>query len=792
MAKKSQATKKSSEQAISVSRIRINQLFFESLLIVQGFLGIFVFLALFSYSSLDPTWNSKTFSNPMVVEELMVSNIVGYWGAYLSDFLLSFAGYMAYLVVYWLIWPSFRHFFLYKRPVQFSQIYSGFLAIKIAGWTMVLISGSTLVTLFMEPGNSYLPYEAGGIIGSSVSSYTFSALSFIGSSLLFICLGLLGLTLSFEISWSSLIIKLQTYLLNFGGGFGERASGYLTKVREKLRIRKEKIERQKKIVEEVSKREKQKPPEVIKEDQEVKVSKRVEKEKQEELFEYKEVTRPPKLSLLDSEKEEYSDETSEQSLRQLGDLVVNKLAEYGIHDVSVESIQPGPVVIRLELRLPSGLKVNQVSNINKDLARSLSKTSVRIVEVIEGRDTIGIEVPREDRKPVLLSEVLSSPSYDESKSPLTIALGKDISGSSVVAELSSMPHLLVAGTTGSGKSVAINSMLISILYKASPDQVRLILIDPKMLELSVYEDIPHLLCPVITDMKQASSGLRWCVNEMERRYRLMAELGVRNLNGYNKKVSDSFKSNSPIKDPLWKKENEEDNDELAPNLEQLPNIVLAVDELADVMMTVGKTAEQLIARIAQKARAAGIHMLLATQRPSVDVITGLIKANISARIAFQVASKMDSRVILDQGGAEQLLGKGDMLYLAAGTSIPQRVHGAFVGDEEVRRVAQDWRDRGKAIYIDEVTKEQGTVEGMPGIPSNSGSDEDGELDPLYDEAVEFVTQSRRASISAVQRRLRVGYNRAARLIETMENSGIVSPMAANGNREVLVAPPPED
>jgi len=792
VAKKSQATKKSSEQAISVSRIRINQLFFESLLIVQGFLGIFVFLALFSYSSLDPTWNSKTFSNPMVVEELMVSNIVGYWGAYLSDFLLSFAGYMAYLVVYWLIWPSFRHFFLYKRPVQFSQIYSGFLAIKIAGWTMVLISGSTLVTLFMEPGNSYLPYEAGGIIGSSVSSYTFSALSFIGSSLLFICLGLLGLTLSFEISWSSLIIKLQTYLLNFGGGFGERASGYLTKVREKLRIRKEKIERQKKIVEEVSKREKQKPPEVIKEDQEVKVSKRVEKEKQEELFEYKEVTRPPKLSLLDSEKEEYSDETSEQSLRQLGDLVVNKLAEYGIHDVSVESIQPGPVVIRLELRLPSGLKVNQVSNINKDLARSLSKTSVRIVEVIEGRDTIGIEVPREDRKPVLLSEVLSSPSYDESKSPLTIALGKDISGSSVVAELSSMPHLLVAGTTGSGKSVAINSMLISILYKASPDQVRLILIDPKMLELSVYEDIPHLLCPVITDMKQASSGLRWCVNEMERRYRLMAELGVRNLNGYNKKVSDSFKSNSPIKDPLWKKENEEDNDELAPNLEQLPNIVLAVDELADVMMTVGKTAEQLIARIAQKARAAGIHMLLATQRPSVDVITGLIKANISARIAFQVASKMDSRVILDQGGAEQLLGKGDMLYLAAGTSIPQRVHGAFVGDEEVRRVAQDWRDRGKAIYIDEVTKEQGTVEGMPGIPSNSGSDEDGELDPLYDEAVEFVTQSRRASISAVQRRLRVGYNRAARLIETMENSGIVSPMAANGNREVLVAPPPED
>ena len=495
--------------------------------------------------------------------------------------------------------------------------------------------------------------------------------------------------------------------------------------------------------------------------------------------------------MLDEKKDEVSDETSEQSLRQLGDLVISKLSEYKIDGVTVESIQPGPVVIRLELKLPTGLKVNQISNINKDLARSLSKTSVRIVEVIEGRDTIGIEVPREDRQPVLLSEVLSSTQYDESKSPLTVALGKDISGSAVVAELSSMPHLLVAGTTGSGKSVAINSMLVSILFKASPEQVRLILIDPKMLELSVYEDIPHLLCPVITDMKEASSGLRWCVNEMERRYKLMAELGVRNLNGYNKKVSDSINKGQPIKDPLWKSDDEETESEI-PNLEQLPNIVLAVDELADLMMIVGKTAEQLIARIAQKARAAGIHMLLATQRPSVDVITGLIKANISARVAFQVASKMDSRVILDQGGAEQLLGKGDMLYLAAGTSIPQRVHGAFVGDDEVKRVADDWRQRGKAVYIEEVTKEEGSVVGMPGIASGEDAEQDGESDELYDEAVAFVAQSRRASISAVQRRLRVGYNRAARLIETMEAAGIVSPMATNGNREVLVPPPPEE
>ena len=601
-------------------------------------------------------------------------------------------------------------------------------------------------------------------------------------------LALLGLTLSLEVSWANLISKSQTYLLTSGTQIGEKLSNFLENLRQKQQLKKEKVERQEKVIERTKVKEVSKPAEVVKQKLKLDTSKRAEEEKQEELFEYKEISQPPKLSLLDKKTEISSDETSESSLRQLGELVISKLAEYNINDVTVESIQPGPVVIRLELKLPSGLKVNQVSNISKDLARSLAKTSVRIVEVIEGRDTIGIEVPREDRQPVLLSEVLSSSVYDDSKSPLTIALGKDISGSAVVADLSSMPHLLVAGTTGSGKSVAINAMLISILYKATPEQVRLILIDPKMLELSVYEDIPHLLAPVITDMKEASSGLRWCVNEMERRYKLMAYLGVRNLNGFNKKVSDSIASGELIKDPTWKI-NEAAEGEEAPTLEELPFIVLAVDELADLMMVVGKTAEQLIARIAQKARAAGIHMLLATQRPSVDVITGLIKANISSRVAFQVASKMDSRVVLDQGGAEQLLGKGDMLYISPGTSLPQRVHGAFVGDDEVKRVADDWRQRGKAEYLEEVTKEEGTVAGMPGIASES---EDGEKDELYDEAVAFVAQSRRASISAVQRRLRVGYNRAARIIETMEATGIVSPMATNGNREVLIPPPPED
>ena len=788
MTKKSQATKKTANQAVSVSRIKLNSLILDSWLIVQGFFGIFVLLALISYSLKDPGWTSQTFTSGLVDNTKEISNFVGSWGAYLSDFLLTVFGYMSYILPYWLLWPLIRHFFIAKNSIPFSDAYSGLLGLKVFGWILVVVSGSTLFSIILEPGFSYLPQEGGGLIGSKISSLTLGPLSTVGSGLLFISLVLLGLTLSLEVSWANLISKSQTYLLTSGTQIGEKISNFLENLRQKQKLKKEKVERQEKVIESTKVKEVSKPAEVVKQKLKLDTSKRAEEEKQEELFEYKEISQPPKLSLLDEKTEISSDETSESSLRQLGELVVSKLAEYNINDVTVESIQPGPVVIRLELKLPSGLKVNQVSNISKDLARSLAKTSVRIVEVIEGRDTIGIEVPREDRQPVLLSEVLSSTVYDDSKSPLTIALGKDISGSAVVADLSSMPHLLVAGTTGSGKSVAINAMLISILYKATPEQVRLILIDPKMLELSVYEDIPHLLAPVITDMKEASSGLRWCVNEMERRYKLMAHLGVRNLNGFNKKVSDSIASGELIKDPTWKI-NEAAEGEEAPTLEELPFIVLAVDELADLMMVVGKTAEQLIARIAQKARAAGIHMLLATQRPSVDVITGLIKANISSRVAFQVASKMDSRVVLDQGGAEQLLGKGDMLYISPGTSIPQRVHGAFVGDDEVKRVADDWRQRGKAEYLEEVTKEEGTVSGMPGIASES---EDGEKDELYDEAVAFVAQSRRASISAVQRRLRVGYNRAARIIETMEETGIVSPMATNGNREVLIPPPPED
>jgi S-DNA-T family DNA segregation ATPase FtsK/SpoIIIE len=439
--------------------------------------------------------------------------------------------------------------------------------------------------------------------------------------------------------------------------------------------------------------------------------------------------------------------------------------------------------------------VSRISNLAKDLARSLAVISVRVVEVIPGKSVVGIEIPNEDREIVNFREVLSSRAFDQSRSALSLALGHDISGQPVVADLSRMPHLLVAGTTGSGKSVGVNAMLLSLLYKSTPADVRLILVDPKMLELSVYDGIPHLLTPVITDMKDAANGLRWCVAEMERRYKLMAALGVRNLAGYNRKVSEAGKAGTPIDDPLWVPDPlsmTPVEEQSAPALESLPSIVVVIDEFADMMMIVGKKVEELIARIAQKARAAGIHLILATQRPSVDVITGLIKANIPTRIAFQVSSKVDSRTILDQGGAEQLLGHGDMLYLPPGSGLPTRVHGAFVSDDEVHRVVADWKRRGEPAYIEGLLDEGSSTPVTAGeLQSEAGGDSD-EDDALYDEAVHYVTKSRRASISSVQRKLRIGYNRAARLIEAMEAAGVVSEMGSNGQREVLAPPPVED
>jgi len=495
----------------------------------------------------------------------------------------------------------------------------------------------------------------------------------------------------------------------------------------------------------------------------------------------------PSFELLDRPNKK-DDPISEEELDQVARLVEEKLADFNV-EARVVGVYPGPVITRFELDLAPGVKVSKITGLSKDLARAMSAMSVRVVEVIPGKSFIGLELPNKTRETVYLSEVIACNKFESSPSNLAMVLGADISGDPVVVDLAKMPHLLVAGTTGSGKSVGVNVMILSLLYKSTPDDVRFIMIDPKMLELSVYEGIPHLLSEVVTDMKEAANALRWCVGEMERRYRLMSALGVRNLKGFNAKVTKAQAEGTPIKDPLWSSEQSMDLE--APELEKLPSIVVVVDEFADMMMIVGKKVEELIARIAQKARAAGIHLILATQRPSVDVITGLIKANIPTRIAFQVSSKIDSRTILDQQGAETLLGMGDMLYLPPGTGVPTRVHGAFVDDHEVHAVVADWKLRGEPEYIDEILNGEANADIMlPG--EQAEADEDQEYDAFYDEAVAFVTETRRASVSGVQRKFRIGYNRAARLVEQMEQNGVVSSPGHNGNREVLAAPPPKD
>ena len=499
----------------------------------------------------------------------------------------------------------------------------------------------------------------------------------------------------------------------------------------------------------------------------------------------------PPISLLDPPEEHQEKGYSEESLEHMSRLLEEKLSDFGV-SVEVVEVNPGPVITRFEIKPAPGVKVSKISNLAKDLARSLAVLSVRVVEVIPGKSVVGIEIPNEEREMVRLSEVLGARVFQESSSPLTLALGNDIGGNPMVANLSKMPHLLVAGTTGSGKSVGVNAMLLSMLLKAGPEEVRFIMVDPKMLELSIYDGIPHLLAPVVTDMKEAANALRWCVAEMERRYKLMASLGVRNLAGYNRKIKDAVAAGEPLLDPFWKPDEYLANDEQErPELDTLPFIVVVIDEFADMMMIVGKKVEELIARIAQKARAAGIHLILATQRPSVDVITGLIKANIPTRMSFQVSSKIDSRTVLDQGGAEQLLGHGDMLYLPPGSGLPVRVHGAFVDDDEVHRVVSAWKARGEPVYVDDVLN-GAEGESLPGVPNLSEGGGDSEGDALFDEAVAFVTEGRRVSISSVQRKFKIGYNRAANLVDAMEASGVVSAAGHNGAREVLAPPPPRD
>lgn len=756
----------------------------EGLLIGFAAICLYLLMALVSYSPEDPGWSSTGTGSG-------VANVGGPTGAWLADVFFSLFGYLSYLFPFMLAYQAWRVFKHRGEDFQFDGVLLG---LRTLGLCLVMIAGTGLVSLQYGLQESSLPFSHGGILGAEVASAVETAFSYVGGTLILLAIFLFGMTVFTDLSWFSLMDETGRITLLFVG-FLKTKYNRFTQDRAEKRDTQQVVQQRKVVVEKHKKKEAERVPPTIQEaPKKASPSLRSQKEKQGSLFETGEVSGDlPKINLLDAPDKHDDRGFSKESLEAMSRLLEIKLQDFGI-TVEVVSVLPGPVVTRFEIQPAPGVKASRITNLAQDLARSLAVISVRVVEVIPGKSVVGIEIPNEHREMVRLSEVLASSDYETAKSPLSLALGHDIAGQPVIADLAKMPHLLVAGTTGSGKSVGVNVMLLSILYKASPKDVRLVLVDPKMLELSVYEGIPHLLTPVITDMNDASNGLRWCVGEMERRYKLMAALGVRNLAGFNRKIEDAKKAGNPIVDPLWVPDVEIDGeavDETAPELETLPAIVVVIDEFADMMMIVGKKVEQLIARIAQKARAAGIHLILATQRPSVDVITGLIKANVPTRIGFQVSSKIDSRTILDQGGAEQLLGHGDMLYLPPGTSVPQRVHGAFVDDAEVHRVVADWQARGTPNYIDGIVDDSNNSIPVPGMAPESGEDSDNESDPLYDEAVEFVLQSRKASISSVQRKLRVGYNRAARLIETMEQAGVVSEMGSNGSREVLAPAPPK-
>ena len=785
MSTKKTKQKNSTPNAQPNNDSRSKQLLTEGALIGSIALCLIMMVALLSYSPTDPGW-SKTATNQQVL------NAIGPAGALFADILFNLFGAMAYLFPLLLAARALLilRTCLLKEALPFDSVT---FSLRMIGFVLVMISATSLANIQFSDSLTFYPSGFGGVLGKTISESVLEVFSYTGASVILLSLFLFGLTVFAEISWILLIDSLGSAAIVCAGWVSRTFTEFRRKQLEKSIAREARAERTIKVEAASKKIFKRSPVTISPPEAKAKISKRAEKEKQQPLFvDEKLVGVLPPLNLLDAQDKSKNTGFSNESLEHMSRLLEVKLQDFGISATVVE-VLPGPVVTRFEIQPAAGIKVSRISGLAKDLARSMAVISVRVVEVIQGKSVVGIEIPNETREMVRLSEVINSDAYESSSSPLTLALGNDIAGIPVVADLAKMPHLLVAGTTGSGKSVGINAMLLSLLFKASPDEVKLILIDPKMLELSVYDDIPHLLTPVITDMKDASSGLRWCVGEMERRYKLMAALGVRNIAGYNRKIEDAIKSGNPITDPLWVFNPEEmgwDETQEAPEattLESLPYIVVVVDEFADMMMIVGKKVEQLIARIAQKARAAGIHLILATQRPSVDVITGLIKANVPSRIGFQVSSKIDSRTILDQGGAEQLLGHGDMLYLPPGTSVPERIHGAFVDDHEVHKVVADWKRRGQPNYLEEITDESassGVV--VPGFSASDEGQEDGESDPLYDEAVAFVLETRKASISSVQRKLRVGYNRAARLIEQMEASGVVSAMGTNGSREVLV------
>lgn len=748
----------------------------EGALYVFGAMAVILWFALFTYSPADPGPFQTTSSDT-------VSNGVGRVGAWIADLLFTGFGRPAYLftvMVFFLGWMLYRE---QKTQIELTKLDFG---LRLAGFVATLVTSCALSKLHFS--GAEFNASAGGIIGQAFGGWLEGLMKLLGASTLLFFLWVASLSLFLGISWINVMDRIGHWALV---GF-EKTRFKVGELRDKAEGRRSAAARQDVVKVEKRLKANRAKPRIEPVLPTLEHSERAEKERQVPLFDPPAAGELPPLSLLDDPPEQKMG-YSKESLEAMSRLVELKLKDFGI-DVEVRSVSPGPVITRFELDPAPGVKVSQIANLSKDLARSLSVVSVRIVEVIPGKSFVGLEIPNENRQLVTLGEILKSRAYDDLASPLTLALGKDIGGHSVVADLARMPHLLIAGTTGSGKSVGINAMVLSLLYKTQPEHVRLIMIDPKMLELSVYEGIPHLLAPVVTDMKEAANSLRWCVAEMDRRYRLMSALGVRNIGGYNRKVRDAIDAGEPIKDPIFKPPDlfDEDKPIEHPTLLPLPFIVVIIDELADMMMIVGKKVEELIARLAQKARASGIHMILATQRPSVDVITGLIKANVPTRIAFQVSAKVDSRTILDQMGAENLLGHGDMLYLPPGTSLPVRVHGAFVDDNEVHAVVRHLKKSGAPRYIDEILEgPSGPTPGLTGI-DKPGEYEDSEQDALYDQAVQVVLETRKASISGVQRRLKIGYNRAARMVEAMEAAGMVGPLQSNGSREILVPTPAKD
>ena len=728
------------------------------LVVVAAFAWLALILA--TYSRSDPGWSFSGAGGP-------IANKGGVAGAWLADLLLYLFGLSAW---WWVVGGIVLVVAGYRRIGHPELASDHPLSLGTIGFFLVLVASAALEGLRFYGFPAALPHAAGGAIGDVVGRGLSKLFGFNGATLLLLALLAAGSSLLFGISWLKLMEQVGAGLEAGIAWVRRRADERRDRElgAQALAVREAIVQSKHDVVA-------REPVVVVPPVAELPKSERVVKEKQRPLFVDMPDSPLPPLALLDdalSAQESVSAETLEFTSR----LIERKLADFGVA-VKVLAAYPGPVITRYEIEPAIGVKGAQIVNLMKDLARALSVVSIRVVETIPGKSCMGLELPNPKRQIVKLVEILSSATYNDTASPLTLALGKDIAGKAVIADLAKMPHLLVAGTTGSGKSVAVNAMILSLLYKSEPRQVRLIFVDPKMLELSVYEGIPHLLAPVVTDMKLAGNALNWCVGEMERRYRLMSTLGVRNLGGYNAKVAEARKAGRALTNPF----------SLTPDapepIEEMPYIVVVIDELADLMMVTGKKIEELIARIAQKARAAGIHLILATQRPSVDVITGLIKANIPSRIAFQVASKVDSRTILDHMGAETLLGQGDMLYQPPGVGYPLRVHGAFVSDAEVHKVVEHLKAQGGPQYLEGILEGGAAGNGEEGI-SVEGAD--AESDPMYDQAVALVLQTRRPSISLVQRHLRIGYNRAARLIEQMERAGLVSPMQSNGNRDVLV------